>query len=359
MGPENTPELVSSNSFRVDHRAEMTSNEMTNDIKSYLYEFRLQAQKYDYDLSLSFHDAGWKLGDPIRHEPMAMKAYRALMERRLRGEPTHREEAEYTGISFLEQQLGEAQIGDSLIWFSPPGPASEEYGDYGFGFTGNIVAESKTGKVVKMTANRFERPTLEQYREAFRLLIGSEFNAQTADDFIRMPVVVKGGLSKEYIELVFANVFGFIYDREEAERNNYIYDTKIKYLAKEYSIKFPFMSPSERITSIHAMENITIEAKKAPRGEILVFEERSQSLAEARESHGRYEPEEVRGSCPVTKSNNPLESIIEGSELGIDYEFKDFGSCKTCRGEAMLGPCGICRPCDVSMRKRQALGLAA
>lgn len=326
MGPENSPALTSSNSFRVDHRAEMTSGEMVNDVETYIYEFRLKAQKKDYDLSLTLQDGIWRLGDPVRNEPMATKAHRALMDRKLRGKPTHREEAEFAGITFLEQQLANADVGDSIIWFSPPGPEEEGYGDYGFGFTGEVVEDEIGKKTVKMTANRFEKPILEQYKQVFRLFTGADFNAQGADDFLRMPIVIGGGLNKQYIDMIFANIFGFFYDEAEAIRIDDIYKTRIEHLALEYSLRYPNMSPAERIAAVHAMENIATEAKKYAGVGVTIFSnDAPRNLNEARSSYD-YEPEKVAGSCPVTKSNNPFASSIFSSA----ESFSNGESCSAC-----------------------------
>lgn len=332
VGTYSVPELTSSNSFRVDYRPEVTRQEISNEIKSYIFEFRLRAQKFNYDLSLSIQDGAWRLGDPDRSEPMTTKAYRTILDRKQRAEPTHREEAEFTGLTFLEQQLGEAQIGDSIIWFSPSGPREQGYSqEYGFGFTGNVVAQDKDKKAIRMTANRLERPTLEQYNEAFRLLVGQGFHGQTANDFLRSPIVMKGGLSDEYIDLVFAKTFGFTFNPVEAELNEQIYRTRLKHLADEFIANYNQMSNSERIRSIHAMENIAAQAKRmSSSGEFLVFE--NMNLGIARAAYG-YEPEKVEGSCPVV-SNNPLSGGEVISNLIFRLPEDKYGArevfCETC-----------------------------
>lgn len=344
MSPQPAPALTSSDSFRVDYRPEVTNPEISKEIKSYIFEFRLQAQKYDYDLSLSAQGGAWRLGDPDRGEPMTTKAHRAILDRRLRGEPTHREEAEFTGLTFLEQQLGEAQIGDSIIWFSPPGPRDQGYSqDYGFGFSGNVIAQGKAKKTIKMTANRFEKPTLEQYNEAFRLLVGQGFNGQTADDFLRLPAVIKGGLANEYTEAVFANTFGFAFDLVEAERNEQIYGVRLKHLADEFIANYLNMSTAERIRSIHAMENIAAEAKRNWEREVVLYSDLN--LTQAMAVYG-HEPEKVLGSCPVV-SNNPLSGGAYGEVFGSGIVFRlppdEYGArevlCPAC-GEICIRPKG-------------------
>lgn len=345
VGVQSVPELTSSNSFRVDYRPEVTRQEMGKDIKSYLFEFRLQAQKYDYDLSLSLQNGSWRLGDSDRGEPMTTKAHRAILERKLHGEPTHREEAEFAGLTFLEQQLGVAQIGDSIIWFSPSGPRDQGYSqEYGFGFTGKVIGSANNKKGIGMTVNRLEKPTLEQFNEAFRLLAGQGFRGQTADDFIRMPVVIKGGLQDEYIESVLARTFGFVYDPVEAEKNDQIYGTRLKHLADEFIANYANMSSAERIRSIHAMENIATEAKKIGASQMIIYE--NMNLEVARTVYGQYEPEKVLGSCPVV-SNNPLSAGAYGEIFGSGVIFKlppdEYGSrevlCPAC-GEICIRPKG-------------------
>lgn len=301
---EGEPQLVSSNSFRVEYKPDVTDPEMHDDIVSYLGEFRFRLQKYDYNLTLYQQENGWRLGDSYQGEPMTTKAHRAMMERVLWGESTHREEAEFAGLTFLEQQLEESHIGDSIIWFSPPGSKSQGYGEYGFGFGGRVVGENEDKKSIRMTANRFERPTLEQFNEAFRHLVGPGFNGQNADDFLRMPVVIKGGLSDEFIELVFANSFGFTYDPNERARFDRVIRERISPLINEYMSSQKDMSISDRIKSIHAMENIVAEARRGHSDSIILFERQTLTLAEARVQYGQV-PEKVEGSCPV-KSNSPL-----------------------------------------------------
>lgn len=334
---EAEPQLVSSNSFRVEHRPEVTDQEMHDFIVSYLGEFRFRLKKYDYNLSLFQDENGWRLGDSYRGEPMTTKAFKSVMERRALGEPTHREEAELAGLTFLEQQLGEAQIGDSIIWFSPPGPKSEGYGDYGFGFGGRVVAADDSRKSIRMSANRFERPTLDQFNEAFKHLVGPGFNGQHADDFLRMPVVIKGGLSDEFIELVFAHTFGFVYDPMENLRFNALIKNTLDPLIDEYIRFQKTMSITDRIKSIHAMENIVTEARRANFQTDVFFEAEREvmNLAQAREGYG-HEPEKVEGSCPV-KSNSPISGMENGglSAILIRLPEDQYGArevyCKACR----------------------------
>lgn len=353
------PALVSSNSFRVEYNPNVSDQEMKDHIVSYLGEFRFGLQKYNYNLALLKQVNSWRLSDSYLGESMTTKAFKSVMERRALGEPTHREEAELAGLTFLEQQLGEAQIGDSIIWFSPPGPESEGYGDYGFGFDGEIIEESEGKKMIRMTANRFEKPTLEQFNEAFVLLVGSGFNGQHADDFLRMPVVIKGGLPDELIESVFFRCFGFVYDPSQRAKFDGVIRVRVSPLIDEFISSTKGMSNYQRVTSIHAMENIVTEARKAKNIGTFLIQRQVSNLSEAREQYG-HEPERVAGSCPV-KSNNPLEDGLDASGIfdGINYEFKDFGPCKECDSETNLGPCKVCLKCDIKIRRKKKLGMAA
>lgn len=338
------PELTSSNSFRVEHDPNITDREFVKNVESYLAEFRFQVQRYDYDLSLSSQTGVWKLEDPERNEPMTTKAERSIRERRKLREPTYREEAELAGLTSLEQQLGTAQIGDSVIWFSPPGPKNQGYGEYGFGFNGKVISGFGDKKLVKMTANRFEKPTIRQFNEAFNLFVGNGFSGQTAEDFIRTPVVIKGQLSDEYVDLVFLNTFGFVFDPKERARFDHIFETRIKSHAEELHRRFKDMSPAERIRSMHALENIVAEAKKMGSSETIVFE--NMNFDQVNIIYGSYEPEKILGSCPVV-SNNPLSGGAYGEVFGSGILFKlppdEYGSrevlCPAC-GEICVRPKG-------------------
>lgn len=61
------------------------------------------------------------------------------------------------------------------------------------------------------------------------------------------------------------------------------------------------------------------------------------------------------GNLSDSQENSPF-SVVE---FDITYPFDKFGSCKKCASETALGPCGICRNCDIKSRQEQKLGIAS
>lgn len=319
-------ELSSSRGFGLEYAPVVVDREIRDDIVSYLGEYRFALPKYDYDLVLSRQENSWRLADPHRQEAMTTKAYRAIAEKRMRGETSHREEAELVGLTFLEQQLKAAQVGDSIIWFSPPGPTSEGYAKYGFVFEGSVVAEMADQKIIKMTANRLENPTLEQFNMAFKAIVGADFNATSADDFLRMPIVIKGGVSREFTDLVLANTFGFADDPRKKERFQ-LAITKVSHLIEDFVRNGRYLPIPERRKKFHAIENIMVEMRNRGDNEIILFE--TPITPEEAERYS-YEPEQVRGSCPK-KSSNFLSNGVETVNDLIDGE--NCPSCKLPKGD--------------------------
>ncbi len=73
------------------------------------------------------------------------------------------------------------------------------------------------------------------------------------------------------------------------------------------------------------------------------------------------------GNKDIKEENLPcgnLSNAEQGSafsvvEFDITYSFDKFGSCKKCGSKTALGPCGVCRGCDVKSRQEQKFGMAA
>lgn len=73
------------------------------------------------------------------------------------------------------------------------------------------------------------------------------------------------------------------------------------------------------------------------------------------------------GSKPIEKTDLPcgnLEEPDENSafsvvEFDINYTFDEYGFCEECDRETSLGPCGLCRPCDIKIRQKKKFGMAA
>ncbi len=76
-----------------------------------------------------------------------------------------------------------------------------------------------------------------------------------------------------------------------------------------------------------------------------------------------FEEKEVRQvatGCPGKSGANANDnSPWSVSEFDSDYSFDKPGPCKRCGSDVKCGPCGICRNCDMEMRRGQSFKIAA
>jgi len=74
-----------------------------------------------------------------------------------------------------------------------------------------------------------------------------------------------------------------------------------------------------------------------------------------------YENKEVRQvptACPG-RSGADINSPFSVSELDFTYKFDQPGPCKQCGADVNCGPCGLCKSCDIAIRREESLKLAA
>lgn len=85
-----------------------------------------------------------------------------------------------------------------------------------------------------------------------------------------------------------------------------------------------------------------------------------------------FEEKEVRqtsGGCPGKSGADINKSPFSVSEYGnlsqaifgedFGYEFDQDGPCKNCGDDVKCGPCGLCRSCDLEIRRKQSFKIAA
>lgn len=288
-------ELISSKGFSVDYEPIVTDKELRDDIVSYLGEYRFELQKYDYELVFS----QGKIRDPHRLESMSTKAQRSINEKKLSGESAHREKAELIGITFLEKQLEFAREGNSIVWASPPGPKEEGYGDYGFFFIGKIKRSNGLKKDLAMTAIRVEYPQIPEYSKAFRNLTGASLELKSADDFLKLPLVVEESLSPSFIDKVLSDYIKRGDPREKEKFQMAL--RKLEPWINQFISHVRWGTPEEKKKAFHALENYALQVKKELQHEITAPSEQK-SFAEFVNMWG-FEPPKVKGSCPIKSGN--------------------------------------------------------
>lgn len=312
---QNRPrELVSSNGFSVEYDPRVTDVELRDDIISYLAEYRFAVEKFDYSLEYS----NKALRDSRRGEPMSVKATRSVRERMMRGESIERETAEAMGLNFLDRQLEIAQIGDSIIWASPPGAKEDGYGDYGFFYVGQIIRSTESKKEIQMAALRVEKPTMRGYSEAFKTLTDIEYEAKTPEDYLKFPVVIQKELSDEFIITTLGKNFPFKSNPKQRELFEQAKD-RLSPKIDEFISNWHFSSNEEKKKMFHALENYSLQVKKELEEDNVTVFEVEGNFDNFVKSFG-YEPPKVAGSCPIKSnglislSSNLINSILEGGE---------------------------------------------
>jgi len=331
-------ELVSSSGFSVEYDPRVTDQELKDDIISYLGEYRFQIPKFEYELIYS----DGMLRDSHRNESMEIKAQRSVKERVMRGESTSREASEVIGLQFLDKQLESAQVGNSIVWASPPGAKEEGYGDYGFFYVGRIKRSIENKKQIQMAAFRVEEPTMNSFEDSFKLLTDVGIEAKTPEDYLKFPVVIGRELPEEYVVKTLSENFTF----KNSARNVEIFDiamANLNPMIDNLIVNWSEFSVEEKKKMIHALENKSLQIKKElEEGNITVYES-NQDFKQFVNTYG-YEPPKVAGSCPIKSSG--LNSL--GSNSVSSFMESEGFTCPNC-GHKPKGPIGNqCPKCKIT-----------
>ncbi|MCL5434807.1 MAG: hypothetical protein M1405_00250 [Patescibacteria group bacterium] len=344
-------ELADSKNFAVEYAPIVNRREIEDDIIAYLGEFRFGLKKSDYRLVFSrTDDEGWRLRDPHRLESMAIKAQRAITERRQRGEITPRETAEASGLNFLDQQLQTASEEGSIVWASPPGAESQGYGDYGFFYIGQIGRMIANRREVAMTAIRVNGRSLPDYEKAFKRLSGIDFKFKNPEDFLRMPVILNDSLPKELIDSTLGTIFP---NQENVSDNSVEFQlaiARIKNRIGEFIDYCAFATPTEKAKAFHALENYFLEVREEIRSGKTVVYQKKREFKQLVADYGSRKTPEVKGSCPIS-SQNPLNSsnIFNGGFEALNNLInQEWFTCPKCHYKAD-GPVGnTCPGCGLT-----------
>ena len=266
-----------------------TRKQITDDVVSYLGEYRFQVPEFNYTMGLK----NGRLTDPNSGEQMILKAKKAIDTRRIEGLNTSREEAEFEGLLNIEKQLREKS--GTLVWFSPPGNEKDGYGPYGFGYTGRVK-----GDVVEMTAIRVENPQIGDFNRASQALWGKRY--ERAEDFLSSPQV---------IDIEPNRVKDFIHGNFEIKDNKgkEIFRRALRRLdgvINEYVHIVKRGTSEQKRKALYALENITLEVKKNLESSldtnVIYFSDYMHPNLAAAMATKKYtsEPPKVLGSCGTT-----------------------------------------------------------
>jgi len=317
--------------FRHEFYEKATDGQIRDDVISYLAEYRFEVSEFEYRLGI----VNTKLVDPNNQEQMTAKAKKAIDTRRKYNLETSREEAELEGLSVLETQIKENPTG-TVIWFSPPGPREEGYGNYGFAYTGRLEGDS-----LKMTAIRLEEPSNNDFNFIANAIWG-ETSEKTTEDFLRSPKVVDipEDKAKEFIH-------GFF--EINTEENKRIFAKaldKMEGAIDSFTHVFKTGTPLQRQQAINVMENLSIELKKKlgrsfQNNVVFLADYKAINLYDAMQVQ-RYnsKPPFVAGSCGMSgkiESSNIFTRLADSTSFNKSNQ--EWFKCPRCKKQAD-GPVG-------------------
>lgn len=331
--------------FRHEFYEEAKKHQIRDDLVSYLGEYRFAVSEYNYRLGI----ANGILVDSNTGEQMSLKAKKAIGIKKRNGLNTSREEAEFEGFINLEKGLSERPFG-TVVWFSPPGPSEEGYGDYGFAFVGR-----RNGNELEMTAIRLEKPAISDFNKAANVLWG-EKGYKKAEDLLRQPMVIDISLGK---------IKEFIHGNFEVqdEKSKTVFAKALEKLGgiiEEASLIIKNGTLEQKQKAFHTVENLAIELKERLESilkENVVFMlDHGMSKLSTFMDIDRYtnKPKLVTGSCGSTSSKNVLNSsnvfnkLSSLSNLLSLTEDNEWFTCPKCSYKA-TGPVGDeCPKCHLT-----------
>lgn len=344
MGKENlavafNPEFYSRES-RQKKELERT-NQIRDDLVSYLGEYRFETGEFNYRLRLE----GAKILDPNSTESMLDKAKKAIKEREKKDLPTNREEAEVRGILSLERQLERIDKG-TIIWFSPPGPREQGYGDYGFVYVGS---KREYSHEIEMTAIRIEKPGEDEMNRVLSEISGRKIEL-IAEDFLSEPAV--SDISVEDARKIIESTFPV----KETNSKTEIFNKAIKRMGGVIEQAVELIkngTAGEKQKAIYTLENLAIQIRGQMEEGLDVFHIR-QSINDLIPNYS-FTPPKVAGSCG--SSSNQLSSFRPSESMLSFLDEDEFGPravvCPSCgkinirpRGE-LISHCQHCNSTEI------------
>ncbi|MEK7534586.1 MAG: hypothetical protein AAB600_04580 [Patescibacteria group bacterium] len=305
---------IESDAFRIEYSKNILDQVVFDDVISYLGEYRFNLAKYSY--SFKFKDG--KLRDPNRNDSMQELSQRAINTKSKEGKSSVRERAELKGFQSLDEQLRYAKTDSTIIWVSPPGPKNEGYGDYGFVYFGKVESNNLEEKNIKMTAIRVEKPNIEQFNRALRMLGGKKEYAR-AEEFLANPDIFAEDLKEGYVDAILKMVFNFKPNEKEQEKFRQIIN-KMFHLIYYFS-----KNPRRSRQDLYALENYALELKR--------------DYESKKDNKGLCHPEFISGSRSRNKFGMTDEQVQHGS-FYVNPGLKDIVGEYGHKPPVVAGSCG-------------------
>lgn len=381
---ENGRYINSSDAFCLEYRPDTSYQSFYNDVVSYLGEYRFKIPQYDYQFLYAKDNLTSKsdvletyhLLDPVDNQPMAIKAERAICKKKEQWKNHSREIADQKGILSLECQIAKTQNDNLIVWASPPGPAEDGYGDYGFIYIGEIFKPiNSNDKNIKMTAFRIEKPTIDQYNQTLSILTNQKIKYSKAEEFIANPMIIPP-INRQEIQNVLTSVFNF-----SADQNQEIIFRKVIKTLKPYIEEFAGQIQqgkpiNELRKTFNALQNYAIKLKEIfAENQLfadLPFSAPSFSMPAVNKQmlfqlmvaqFSSYAPPVILGSCGSTESSRQLFkspsifspiSFLKNSILSeVDENFV----CPACYQESKPPVGDSCPKCKITKEEAKHKGL--
>lgn len=252
--------------FQLRYNSEAPAQAIENDVKSYLGEYRLGVQKYDFELEYSYGEDGLHMRSKDDKESMLKKSYRAIMD--APSSKKKRRHSEYQNLLNVENIINTANNGDLYFYFSPPDPNKEDdEGKYGFCFIGEVVDiendENKTVKKakVKNTAINIPSNDLQRYIQALSTLGAETTDIQTPEDFIARPFKLHSQISRADIDSVLSDCFDYTPDPQDKDRFEMIMTIMNRDIKQFVTMIKHGYSNEDILVGLYALENKALELK--------------------------------------------------------------------------------------------------
>lgn len=280
-------------------------------------------------------------------EPAIDSFRRGRDHRRIHGNPIDfpREDAEIIGLEKIEPYMARAGVGEMVFFASLPG------GTYRHRFHDIFTKMIDEDGREYVEARRYSSGmSIEEYRDFVRSL-GVDV-PDTADEvyFLANPVSINDSRFK-----TAEDVHRYLH-RQHSYMPRDVFEQRILEPSMPY-IDVYAKSPS--LLTFKAVLNRSDEVNEERKNGILSIVNED-SVALSREIYRLGSKDIKEENLPCGNLSDAQEnSAFSVAEYDITYSFDKFGSCKSCGSESSLGPCGICKSCDVSMREKKKLGIAA
>ena len=289
-------------------------------------------------------------------EPFMDSIVRGRNFRRIHGNPIDwpREAAEVFGFPKTQKLMAEANEGEMVAVVSKPGKINLQTGEqsiYQHNFI-DIYTKKRDEKGVYIEARRYSTAlTGEEYIDFAR---SQRQNVpDDADDafFLENPFQIRTFETAEEVHRFLHKEHTYITEEELSEILSACAPLIIAYINALASGELDL----QRFTFNAVLNRADDKYLEMKKGERVVYEEglsRDQIIA-----LGQREVREVLTGCGSSGGFNMSKdgklAPFSVSEFARDYPFDKFGICHKCKGETMLGPCGICEPCDDGIRAEQ------